>query len=173
MVAGLIKGFESMEEQITGTPQDGQEDSTGMDIALPSVEGAHALSLQPANAPGGCHRAREVWQQHKSMDLIGWPLLSLHSNGCRYPIGVNADGLHLFCAKPIERHQGKPSSYCAGHNLIAYAKTGAASQPKPAKVFDWGDAKAVEKRKGWGPSKGELFGQPQRGAQTAVDAVSG
>lgn len=153
-----------MEEQLAGKPQDGQEDSTGMDVALPSADGAHALSPQPANAPGGYHRAREVWHRTKPQALIGQPflgnlttehgipLLSLPSNACRFPIGTDKDGTYLFCAKPSERHQGKASAYCGCHNLICYARPGA-SKPKPAKVFDCGDGK-------------------QRGAQTAIDTAS-
>lgn len=83
--------------------------------------------------------ALEVWLESKSSTLIGKPLLSLSATDCKYPVSTDTYGRHLFCSKPSQWHQGKPSPYCQVHNRVCYA--GSAPKAKLVKVLDWGGAR--------------------------------
>jgi hypothetical protein len=50
------------------------------------------------------------------------PTIDQLEHGCRFPVGVNVDGVHVFCGLPVEwkRRGAASGAYCAEHSSIAY-----------------------------------------------------
>lgn len=60
----------------------------------------------------------------------GVRLIRLRATGCRFPVGTNRKGEHLFC----NSHQQEGSSYCQRHHQVTHVK------PTPQvkrKVITW------------------------------------
>jgi len=49
------------------------------------------------------------------------PTIDQLEHGCRFPVGVNVDGVHVFCGLPVEwkRRGAASGAYCAEHSSIA------------------------------------------------------
>lgn len=75
-------------------------------LSLPSLPVAKVV-VPPAPP---CIKAPET-----ATTRIGVTITRLRANGCRYPVGYNQRGQHLFCNAP----QGK-SSYCLEHHSIVF-----------------------------------------------------
>jgi len=66
-----------------------------------AVSGANSSTCMGAHAP-----------DHPPTEPV--TLVTLGSGQCHFPIGINADGLHVFCGQPVEHR-----SYCSEHHAIA------------------------------------------------------
>ena len=56
----------------------------------------------------------------------------LEHGRCKWPVSIDPDGLHRFCAEPIEWHGDRANyeSYCRKHRAIAFTKRGTYA-PRP------------------------------------------
>jgi hypothetical protein len=56
----------------------------------------------------------------------------LEHGRCKWPVSIDPDGLHRFCAEPIEWHGDRANyeSYCREHRAIAFTKGGTYA-PRP------------------------------------------
>jgi GcrA cell cycle regulator len=74
--------------------------------------------IVPPHAPAAPVLARKTIHRRRYVPSGGLPLLKLNEQDCRWAVGADRQGSHLFCART--KVDGSP--YCEEHTRIAFVR---------------------------------------------------